>query len=397
MGDRIDVALGRCGLMTANRIRARSEARNQRITADAVARLLWDARANLKIKRVNSDYGSTTDANPEWDLERDVRLPEMELPGGTVLRITKCVMEEEQKHRGFGMVCKVQYSITTSTGIVCKLMRSAATGLDETWYTIVSDAIVDTLAPSAFEPHPKPDARSAQRRLTDLLRSILLHRDRDEGGKRDELHRAYHTGSSGPYRERSLWRGVGAGIEIHISNRFRDDPECALVSHPLFGSIELPHAPIAMSIEQRSYGIIADGLGIARLPSHTVPTPTGNARAARVMRIARDAVASFPDLRDASGTEIAPLVHKHLPNLLRRHADASAAAPAGEMERIDADLDEGLEAVRAAVEEALAVESGQRRDALRTEIAFLKARHPSRETVLRSIGGGGAERDRIAV
>jgi hypothetical protein len=385
IGERIDSRLGRCGLMSAHRIRVRSDARNQRVTADAVARLLWDAKGNLKVRRMNTDNFAEESPDPEWGIEADVRLPEIDLPGGTILKIRKALSEEDQNLFGFGRACKVQYSITTPTGIDCELRRTAAAGLDAAWYTIVADAIVEALAPGAYEPHAKPDARSSQTRLTELVCSIVRNRGRDAGKKRDEIYRRCHSSYSGKYRDQSLWRGIGEGIETHLDPRSEGQMEQALVSHPLFGSIEIPYSPIAMAIEQKSYETVARGLGIATIPAHPVPTPTGNARAARVMRIARDAVTSFPDLKDASGTEIAPLVHKHLPSLLRRHADASATAPANEMAAIDAELDEGLETIRAAVEEALAVESGQRRDALRTEIAFLKARHPVEDEALRTV------------
>jgi hypothetical protein len=120
------------------------------------------------------------------------------------------------------------------------------------------------------------------------------------------------------------------------------------------------------------------------LPAH-LPMPRGNATAARVLRLCREAVAAEPDLTDALGTPIRPLVDQHLPELMRRHAAAGAIAQDSELAGIDAELMEGIDRVRRTVEEALSCSAVTRRQALKTQLAFLELRHPDPVPLLESI------------
>jgi hypothetical protein len=81
-------------------------------------------------------------------------------------------------------------------------------------------------------------------------------------------------------------------------------------------------------------------------------------------------------MTDAAGNLMAPLVEKHLPDLMRRHAAASKDAPADMLAGIDDDLAKGLEIVRRTIEQAVSLKSGEKRDALRTQLRFLEMRHP---------------------
>ncbi len=58
------------------------------------------------------------------------------------------------------------------------------------------------------------------------------------------------------------------------------------------------------------------------------------------------------------------------------HANALRTARASEAADIDEQLEQRLEIVRAAVEQGLSVRASADRDALRTELAFLRYRHP---------------------
>lgn len=120
------------------------------------------------------------------------------------------------------------------------------------------------------------------------------------------------------------------------------------------------------------------------LPAPTMPA-LGNARASRMMQLCAVAVQHNPMLTDASGTRLAPLVETHVPELVRIHREASLHALPQELERIDDDFSEAMEIVCDAVEEGLAAIRGKTQDDLRTQIAFLRSRHP-RQTALTPIG-----------
>jgi hypothetical protein len=89
------------------------------------------------------------------------------------------------------------------------------------------------------------------------------------------------------------------------------------------------------------------------------------------------AVRLDPDLTDALGNPIAPLLTRHVPRLLKAYRQAMATANEAQHAEIERDLLEGLELVRRATEEGLARHGDERRQALRTEIAFLRMRGQS--------------------
>lgn len=108
------------------------------------------------------------------------------------------------------------------------------------------------------------------------------------------------------------------------------------------------------------------------------PTPstslTGNARINRLVANAEAALEIDPELVDAGGARIDALVRDHLPRLISRHAELSLCTPLDGIDDADHRLEEGVELVRASVAEAIAGLRGNRADALRTEIAFLRMR-----------------------
>lgn len=180
------------------------------------------------------------------------------------------------------------------------------------------------------------------------------------------------------------WLDVGGGVYLDMNNcaYYKDwnDPyarqnvRLMTVSH---GVVMLPYRPFHEALERRKRASFANALGIAHeLPMH-LPAPRGNAQATRVLQLCREAVAAEPELADGKGTPIAPLVNQHLPRLMQKHAEAARTAPADQLAAIDAELMEGIERVRLAVDEALQVSANARRDALRTELRFLEQRHPA--------------------
>lgn len=104
----------------------------------------------------------------------------------------------------------------------------------------------------------------------------------------------------------------------------------------------------------------------------------GRAHVARIVANAERALKLDRDLVDDTGARIDDLVRRHVPRLLQRHADAAMMADVSALEGIDRDLDEGVEHVRASVEEALTRLQGDHRQALETEIGFLKLRRGSK-------------------
>lgn len=154
-----------------------------------------------------------------------------------------------------------------------------------------------------------------------------------------------------------------------------------MVRHPRFGTLRYSDVMdrVGDALRRAPLRAVAEtfpAVGAIGLPS----SPTGNARAGGILRLCAQAIAIDPDMTDPAGGRIAPLVHEHLPRLLKRHAEATVGAASSDLVRIDAELDEGLELVRAGVERALASVRSARRDALATELGFLRARHPTDNT-----------------
>lgn len=66
--------------------------------------------------------------------------------------------------------------------------------------------------------------------------------------------------------------------------------------------------------------------------------------------------------------------NRHLSKPMSRHADSAGHATLEDLSSIDATLDQGLELVRLSLEEGLSGLHGEKVDALRTDIAFLRLR-----------------------
>lgn len=191
-----------------------------------------------------------------------------------------------------------------------------------------------------------------------------------------------------PFRLKTPWMTMGEDLMLrtyaagHYLKRDRDRQQrdiyqsapVALVSHPDIGMVILHGADVEATIEARRQRSIGEAFG-GEVPRRIVP-PAGNARAAQIITLAARAIELDPEMSDGSGTPIAPLVAKHVPRLLEAHAAAMETATAQSAAGIDMDLDEGLEIVRAAVEEGLSRRARDDHDALRTELEFLRLRHP---------------------
>jgi hypothetical protein len=117
-----------------------------------------------------------------------------------------------------------------------------------------------------------------------------------------------------------------------------------------------------------------DASRVGAAPTSPAASLTGNARINRLVANAETALEIDPDLVDAGGARIDALVREHLPRLLSRHAELSLITPLDGIDEADVNLEKGVELVRASVAEAIAGLRGNRADALRTEIAFLRMR-----------------------
>ena len=167
-------------------------------------------------------------------------------------------------------------------------------------------------------------------------------------------------------------------IAVSAGKRFTLDGDVrhVFVEEKTWGNVLITGSKTLRAMDMAQSGAHASALGLAGRARIYLPA-TGNARIARIARLCRTAVEMEPDLVDSRGTAIRPLIEKHLPDLLRKHAATAAVAPAEQMAAIDADLDRGVEIIRIATEDALARLADDRREDLLTQLRFLEARHPT--------------------
>ncbi len=177
----------------------------------------------------------------------------------------------------------------------------------------------------------------------------------------------------------SPWYDLGSGVFYHPSEMHMHDRSYHLMSERM-GSMCMDGKRLHRTLEDRKRSSFARALGNCPEQRPRLPVPRGNATATRIIRLCCEAVARNPDLATPDGTPVAPLVSEHLPRLMRLHAETSRMARSDEMVSIDAQLMEGIERVRAVVDQALSHAVSERSEAMRIELAFLEYRHPTRTT-----------------
>jgi hypothetical protein len=334
----------------------------------AVTRLMWAQRGGLDIatakeRRADHGYGCKNTKG---------RTTEIRIPGGMVIRMNPAP-------DGFDPII-----VTTPDGGTSKCgpdENDAAGALFTLWRTMQAEVFEQAIgiARPDVEDTGRPDV-AAQDRVEDFVMDMIVRNGLTTCAVvKDTLMTASQAKRCEEKRvQASAWSSFGVE-DIYLreyQDNYGDDPAVQLISHERYGDFAITHGKIAI----RNSRAFEAALGSAReLPEH-LPMPRGNAQAARVLRLCREAVAAEPDLVDASGNRIAPLVEKHLPSLMRRHAEASLNAATKDLAAIDEELTAGIEIVRSAVDEALRVSSVARRDALRTELRFLETRHPDHAT-----------------
>lgn len=195
-----------------------------------------------------------------------------------------------------------------------------------------------------------------------------------------------------PYECPTPWRGLKDDLRIRITQNYYDlnigknadswnghmtttmSTFIAYLSGDDFGFVSFSGERAHAVLEEKRKDSVRQAFG--GKASKRIPVVMGNAKASRIISLTNEIVRRHPDIADAAGTPIAPLVQKHIPRLLNAHAEALKTASTRDIEAIDRELNEGLEVVRKAVEEAMAIQSQRDRGQLATELHFLRLRHP---------------------
>lgn len=331
--------------------------------ANAVSDVLWAQRGSLRI-----DIGS------EDHEYRGVHSPgrhqfTVTMPEGIVLR--------------FDDKCKTM-AIRAPDGEVERVDEASGARLVKVWRAIQAVSMCEALGLTMPAGQNGLRPAAALKTLNDGVCAIVERADPPRSNDTFEVNAGErHSSKHDWLKQPSAWKDLGGGVFLNQDDDYDSwygqgtRPTWCRVMTTEMGALRLRREPLAEALERRKRSSFANALGLARaLPIH-LPMPSGNAQAARVLRLCREAVAREPNLMDAKGTAIAPLVEQHLPRLMQKHAEAARIAETSELAAIDADLMEGIERVRLAVEEALVVSRVDKREALRTELAFLEYRHPS--------------------
>ncbi len=193
-------------------------------------------------------------------------------------------------------------------------------------------------------------------------------RDIKKEGRRSEVERS-----------RSQWHTIGHGIMMQQDQRYTDQwhyDDTHMISHPEWGVVRVPSDPILRALEARRSNAFRNVLPIENALRPLQNPIRGNARLEAIRRLCSQALREDPELTDAAGTPLAPLVSDLLPRMLANHEKASRTVGPAEAAELDDDLLKGFEIVRAAFHEGLSRSSSRHRDAFMTDLRFLEIRHP---------------------
>jgi uncharacterized protein YbaA (DUF1428 family) len=333
--------------------------------ANQISKVMWAQRGSLKVVAGSNDYerrGLHSGHERKFSVE---------MPGGISMT--------------FDEKCD-SFFVRSPEGETESFRKPEASRIGAVWRAIQALAICDAMGVVVPEGEEGIRPSAVLKALDSAVCAIVERGEPPRADAEYEIRSIYRASDhEAPWQKtRSEWRDLGCGVFLDPTERKesyyeRDvaDPRWYRLMTAEMGTLLLRREALAEALERRKRSSFANALGLARaLPAH-LPMPSGNAQAARVLRLCREAVAREPELIDAKGTPIAPLVEQHLPRLMSRHAEAARIAETSELAAIDAELMEGIERVRLAVEEALVVSRVDKREALRTELAFLEYRHPS--------------------
>lgn len=329
-----------------------------------IANVMWAQRGSLKIVAEVEGHESRGMHSMQS------RSFTVEIPGGIAM--------------AFDEKCE-RFHVTSPDGESETFTRSEATRIGMVWRAIQAVSMCDAMGVVVPSENGGMRPSAALKALDAAICSIVERSDPPRADATYERRYIHRGMEDMPWDSlKSAWKDLGCGIYLdpseHCERSYSHetaDPVWYRVMSAEMGVLRLRREAMNEALERRKRSSFANALGLARaLPVH-LPMPSGNAQAARVLRLCREAVAREPDLVDAKGTRIAPLVEQHLPRLMQKHAEAARIAETSELAAIDAELMQGIELVRQALEEALTVSRVDKREALRTELAFLEYRHPA--------------------
>lgn len=326
-----------------------------RSIVDATARMMWDHRHSLSIEIDHDDTRAKGHCGP------GERTHSITIPGG----LTVQMMESRTKGA----------TVISPDGEREDIKAPDMAVLWRTWVAIQCLAFLETMGTDEIDPsNDEESVREMRRRVAVMVGDAFAKTSARMATGKTEVYSKYLgiwvPGTSGWLDLDGLW------VDLQVITDENGGSSTRRLLHPVVGAVHVPDEPISAGMKRRKRSSFENALGIAdALPRHQ-PAPRGNAQAARIVKLCRDALVEDPEMVDGYGTPIAPLVDRHLPDLLQRHAQASAVALEEDLQRIDDELTVGLLHVRKVVMDALQVTASRRRDELHTQLGFLKLRHP---------------------
>lgn len=222
---------------------------------------------------------------------------------------------------------------------------------------------------AAYKVGQKLLAKMGRRPVVDIARAM-------EEAAEEKICKQIASGAYGRSddHEKRVWYHIGNEIRLSHGKDKWQEVDLVYIHHPEFGTTIIDGKQIRKVLKRREMMATA-----AVLESQPIPMlPSGNARLSRIAELCQEAVLLDPEMCDTNGTPIRPLVERHLPELASRHALAARSADVKDLAGIDAELEDGVEGVRKAVEEALAFHADQQRENLSEQLRFLKSRHPEK-------------------
>jgi hypothetical protein len=126
-------------------------------------------------------------------------------------------------------------------------------------------------------------------------------------------------------------------------------------------------------------------IATGRSPDAPIAVHAPTARIGRIISTAERMLSHRPDLTDAGGARIDALVRIHVPRLLERHRIAAETASPDCLDAVDAQLDVGVERIRASVQEAADAIHDDAMQALATELRFLELRRTTATPLLTAV------------
>lgn len=337
------------------------------ILAERTADLLWENRHSLKI---------TGDTYP-IDEPRSERM--VELPGGIELHVESSITDGVALNHGNRYVFTIH-----AAGREREVSDEDATPLVHAWGAIICQSFVDAM---------EPGAATVERRSphADVISETLCRYVERHSAPQQDLFFKKNVGMY-EIREvelRSEWRELRNGALYRHAETPYYRHATILVTDGRIGTMCIGVDPVIAAADRRSLEAVECAIA-KTVPAIPGPSVTGSPKAALMMRLLRESLEKWPDLADAKGTPIEPLLSSHMPRLIDAYV-AECAVPGADRTSADAILDQGLERIGAALDEALAMQRSSHRNDLRTEVAFLVSRHPDDSLKVAGSEGEGPE------